>query len=180
MQRQILAGLAFVGLSFGAHADSLALLNQSTLDASSLVSAYQQESGNLVTVQPGGINDLVSGKAGLLLSSEKWSDEVLADYFLNYGEKPIQLTLAAFSPEQQVSEQQRAELFSTRANQPLLYLYVNKTAVGQAGIQFAQYFNQQGQQALADLGLVVIPEPLQQTNRVSLGLSSPKFEGGYR
>ncbi|RJG47962.1 hypothetical protein [Motilimonas pumila] len=178
--KPLILGLALIGISAGVCAENLALINQSQLDASALLKAYQQHSGKQIELQQGGIADLVSGKAGLLLSSKKWSDEILADYFLNYGEKPVQLTLAAFNPEAEVSEQQKAELFSTRAGQPLLYLYVNKTAVGQAGIEFAKYANQQGQDNLASQGLVGIPSQLQQSNRVSLGLASPQFEGGYR
>lgn len=182
MKRQIIVASLLIGATYAQadmQADALLLANTTSLPVAQLAPDTQLNNGQWQLVD-GNIDAMIQGDIDGLLSTESWTDLQVAQYQQRFGDKPLRLLLAAQAEQSEPSPAELAELFSGRAGQPLLYLYLNPSQSGQLGIELgarladldAERWQQQGWQAA--------PAVISQTNLVTLGINSAKFEGGYR
>ncbi|MCE2570730.1 hypothetical protein [Motilimonas eburnea] len=179
MKRQLItACLVLSGIS-GAYAQALQLANTTPLPIAQLAPDTQLNNGQWQLVA-GDVDAMILGEIDGLLSSQVWSDQQVAQYVQRFGEKPLRLLLAAKPEQNEPTPTEQAELFSGRAGQPLLYLYLNRGQTGQLGIELGARLAGLDKQRWQQQGWLAAPAVISQTNLVTLGINSAKFEGGYR
>ena len=171
--------LLLAGTSLNVLAAPLLIANQASLAVEKLA-PYTQINSDTWQLVAGDINAMATGQVVGLFSEQKWTDADIAQYERTYGEKPIQLMLAAKDDQTDVDMARKAELFSGRAEKPILYLYLNKTLTGQAGIELGNRLSSLDAERWQLQGWIAPPASIRQVNEVSLGLASAAFEGGYR
>lgn len=179
MKRQIIAACLLLSGMNCAYAQSLQLANTTSLPIEQLAPDTQLNDGHWQLVA-GDIDTMIQGKIDGLLSSKPWSDQQIAQYVQRFGEKPLRLLLAAQAQQSEPTPAEQAELFSGRAGQPLLYLYLNRSQSGQLGIELGARLAGLDSQRWQQQGWLAAPPVISQTNLVTLGINSAKFEGGYR
>ncbi|WP_434341332.1 hypothetical protein [Motilimonas cestriensis] len=170
----LLASASFSGL-----AAPLLIANQTLLAVEQLASDTQINDGEWQLVS-GDMAAMVEGQIQGLFSPVKWTDQQMAKYVQAYGEKPVQLLLAAKDDQTDVDMARKAELFSGRANKPLVYLYLNKSVAGQVGVDLGARLSSLDGERWQQQGWIAAPAAITQSNQVALGLASAQFEGGYR
>lgn len=132
------------------------------------------------TIINGSFDLMIEGDIDLLLSDKKWTDEQMADYKQRYNDLPLVLTIVAFSDQKEASPALQAEIFSMRAGDKLLYLYISNFTQGSEKEAIALYFSEDAQTWFSDHDLMAIPDVIKRQNRVELGLIEPMFAGGYK
>ena len=123
---------------------------------------------------------LLNGDTLIAISSDKWSDENIAELTQRYGQKPL---MTVFSAEDtggdDLEKFSRGESTITRP----WYLYTNLSDGNdndQLRLMLQYLYSEQSQQQLADRGLLALPQPLINRAQVQLGLTEPQFDGGYK
>lgn len=123
---------------------------------------------------------LLSGDALMAISRDKWSDENIAELTQRYGETPLMTVFSADkSAGNDFEKIKRGEITIIRP----WYLYTNfsDSANNNPLLSLLQYlYSEQGQQQLADRGLLALPKALRSRAHVQLGLTSAQFDGGYK
>ena len=77
--------------------------------------------------------------------------------------------------QEQYEQRLAAEVFSTRAGYPILYLYLNGLADHEDNQELAVFFSENAQSWFEEQGLMVIPEVIYKQNLVTVELEEGKF-----
>ncbi len=152
------------------------IANNSGIDFSSLPTLANHP----FIIKNASFESMNNGEISLLLSTKKWTDEHMADYKQSHQHSPLLLTIAAFSDLKDASMEQQAEIFSGRAGDQILYLYITALIPEPQQKALALHFSETVQPWFVDQNLMAIPERLQERNRVVLGLLAPQFADGYK
>jgi len=174
-----LAFLSFIPLSYAepvAISDKIVIASNSDIDFSTLPNLAD----HAFVINKASFEAMNSGQAQLLLSDKKWTDEQMADYKQRHKNLPLVLTIAAFSDLKSPSLEQQAEVFSGRTGDKILFLYMTALTSDPVREALALHFSETTQGWFSEHDLMVIPEVIQQQNRVELGLLEPQFLGGYK
>ncbi|WP_439135880.1 hypothetical protein [Pseudomaricurvus sp.] len=139
-----------------------------------------QQLNDMVVVVDSPSQALLNGDAQFAISGEKWSDSTMGEFLLRYGHRPV-MTIITAQVNNQAERDAVVDGRMTLKRPWYLYSNFKGSAEAESLQQVAAWlYSEEGQEKLAEHGLVRLPEPLLNRGRVKYNLQDPLYKGGYR
>lgn len=177
----LIAGVSGLsGCSSEPKKDSMASLPKVSVAMGAEQADKLQQLNDMVLVVDSPSQALLDGEVQFAISETKWEDSTMGEFLLRYGHRPV-MTILTASIDRQAEKDAVVNGQMTMDRPWYLYSNFNGSTDMQNLQQVAVWlYSQEGQEKIAEKGLVALPEPLLTRGRVKYNLEDPLFKGGYR